>query len=51
MRRVAEDPLKAALLREREMWLLLSTDDHLSPLKTDGQAMPNEAPLGVVWHG
>ena len=49
VRRVAEDPLKAALLREREMWLQISADDHLSPLKTDRPALPDGAPIGVVW--
>lgn len=44
VRRIAEDPLMAALARERAMWLQMDADDHLSPLKTDRPALPGGAP-------
>jgi hypothetical protein len=44
VRRVAEDPVKTAFARERDMWLQINADDHLSPLKTDRPALPGGSP-------
>ncbi len=44
VRRIMEDPLKGAMIRERDMWLRMNADDHLSPLKTDRPALPGGAP-------
>ena len=41
---VAEDPLKVAFARERDMWAQMNADDHLSPLKTDRPALPGGPP-------
>jgi hypothetical protein len=40
VRRVEEDPLKFAFLRERESWTHITVDDHLSPRVTDRPALP-----------
>ncbi len=38
------DPLTMAILRERDTWLHINAEDHLSPLKTDRPALPGGTP-------